>query len=108
MNKKEDTLHFRQERARENWRNQSRFGSCYWCGKGWDSVNGHTTKVDSSKGVFICCEGCWTQMTFEERLEAVDFLYNYVWRNMPKEWSIDKVKEAVKREWKKEEGVGED
>lgn len=41
---------------------------CLHCGRPWKFVEGHVTPYTPSRGCFPLCEGCWGDMTPEERL----------------------------------------
>lgn len=44
------------------------FGTCARCDEPWAYVRGHTTMYSETMGVFPLCEGCWSDLSPQDRL----------------------------------------
>lgn len=56
------------------------YGTCFRCGRTWNSCKWHTTLITSRTGCFPLCEDCWTELTPETRLPFYKELW-YSWQS---------------------------
>lgn len=57
------------------------YSTCMRCLRPWKYVEGHSTQYTEVRGCFPLCEGCWSDLSVEERLPY--------YRRLVEEWAAD-------------------
>ena len=61
---------------RNNVGKHNGYGGCLKCGDTWNWKQSHSLSLDVGRGIFPCCEDCWSKMDKNERLQYCIILFN--------------------------------
>ena len=77
----------------------SSYGNCGYCGRTWDKVEHHNTRITEHVGMFPLCEECWRALTPEQRLPYYRALYSsWLPYGLPLPYTWEQIEQAVLNE----------